>query len=127
MGDQLMSSGPSRAPQLSMTDPKVCRSYLVGTCPHSLFTNTKQDLGLCSRTHNEALKVQYDAADDEQKRKWGFEFDYMRDMARYIDDCNRKISQAQSRLEKTPDEIKQTNALVCTQPRPVKKQKRHPD
>ncbi|GAB7338167.1 hypothetical protein MBLNU457_4516t1 [Dothideomycetes sp. NU457] len=112
MGDQLMSSGPSRAPQVSITDPKVCRSYIVGTCPHSLFTNTKNDLGICPRVHSEALKTQYENADEQQKQRWGFEFDYLRDMARYIDDCNRKIHQAQSRLEKTPDEIKQTNVLL---------------
>ena len=112
MGDQLLSTGTSRAPQPAMTDPKVCRSYLVGTCPHSLFTNTKQDLGACPRLHSEALKTTYEAADEEQKLRWGFEFDYMRDMAKYIDDCNRKIHVAQARLEKTPDEIRQTNVLV---------------
>ena len=113
MGEQLLAGpGSSRAPQLSITDPKVCRSYLVGTCPHDLFTNTKQDLGLCPKTHSEALKSEYENADDHQKRKWGFEFDYMRDMQKYIDDCNRRIDTAQRRLEKTPDEIRQTNALV---------------
>lgn len=113
MGDQLMSGpGSARAPQLAITDPKVCRSYLVGTCPHDLFTNTKQDLGICHKTHSESLKAEYDAADEQQKRKWGFEFDYLRDMQKYIDDCNRRIDIAQRRLEKTPDEIKQTNALL---------------
>ncbi|KAI4747609.1 LUC7-domain-containing protein [Aureobasidium sp. EXF-12298] len=113
MGEQLLAGpGASRAPQLSITDPKVCRSYLVGTCPHDLFTNTKQDLGLCPKTHSEALKSEYENADDQQKRKWGFEFDYMRDMQKYIDDCNRRIDSAQRRLEKTPDEIRQTNALL---------------
>ncbi|KAI5270446.1 LUC7-domain-containing protein [Aureobasidium subglaciale] len=113
MGEQLLAGpGASRAPQLSITDPKVCRSYLVGTCPHDLFTNTKQDLGLCPKTHSEALKSEYENADDQQKRKWGFDFDYMRDMQKYIDDCNRRIDSAQRRLEKTPDEIRQTNALL---------------
>lgn len=116
MGEQLMAGPGPRAPQLSITDPKVCRSYLVGTCPHDLFTNTKQDLGSCPNAHNEALKAEYEAADDAQKRKWGFEFDYLRHMQKYVDDCNRRIDQAQRRLEKTPDEIRQTNLLVC---RPV--------
>ena len=48
-----------------------------------------------------------------QKDQWGFTFDYMRDMQRIVDDCNRRIDSAQRRLEKTPDEIRQTNALVC--------------
>jgi hypothetical protein len=114
MGEHYMSAPGTRAPQLSITDPKVCRSYLVGTCPHDLFTNTKQDFGACPKQHNESLKAEYDAADDEQKRKWGFEFDYMRDMQKYVEDCNRRIDQAQRRLEKTPDEIRKTNALVSS-------------
>ena len=100
----------SRHAQLSLTDPKVCRSFLVGTCPHDLFTNTKQDLGPCPKVHSEPLKTEYEAMAD--KSKLGFDYDYMRDMQKYIDDCNRRIDTAQRRLEKTPDEIRQTNALV---------------
>lgn len=112
MGEQLMSGPGTRAPQLSITDPKVCRSYLVGTCPHDLFTNTKQDFGPCPKVHSEGLKAECEGASDDQKRKWGFEFDYLRDMQKYVDECNRRIDGAQRRLEKTPDEIRQTNALV---------------
>ena len=82
------------------------------TCPHDLFTNTKQDLGQCPKIHSEALKAEYDASPD--KSKYGFDYDYMRDMQKYIDDCNRRIDSAQRRLEKTPDEIRQTNALVSS-------------
>lgn len=76
------------------------------------FTNTKQDIGPCPKVHSEQLKAEYDAADAEQKKRWAFDYDYMRDMHKYIDECNRKIDVAQRRLEKTPDEIRQTNALV---------------
>ncbi|KAE8151390.1 hypothetical protein BDV25DRAFT_95045 [Aspergillus avenaceus] len=111
--DQLMGTGaPSRNAQLSITDSKVCRSYLVGTCPHDLFTNTKQDLGPCPKVHSEGLKTEYETASPAEKSKWGFEFDYMRDMQKYIDDCDRRIDSAQRRLEKTPDEIRQTNNLL---------------
>lgn len=112
MGEQLMSGPGTRAPQVPITDMKVCRSYLVGTCPHDLFTNTKQDFGPCPKLHNEGLKTEYEAADAEQKSKWGFEYDYLRDMQKYVDECNRRIDSAQRRLEKTPDEIRQTNTLV---------------
>ena len=109
--EQLMGAGASsRHAQLSMTDPKICRSYLVGTCPHDLFTNTKQDLGPCPKVHSEPLKGEFETA--ENKSKYGFEYDYMRDMQKYIDECNRRIDAAQRRLEKTPDEIRQTNDLV---------------
>jgi LUC7 N_terminus len=113
MGENYLSGPGTRAPQLSITDAKVCRSYLVGTCPHDLFTNTKQDFGPCPKLHSESLKAEYDGASDDQKKRWGFEFDYMRDIGKYVDECNRRIDTAQRRLEKTPDEIRQTNALVC--------------
>ncbi|MCJ1400582.1 splicing factor [Xylographa trunciseda] len=113
--EQLMgASSSSRHAQLAITDPKVCRSFIVGTCPHDLFTNTKQDLGPCPKVHSEPLKSEYDASAD--KSKYGFEYDYMRDMQKYIDACNHRIDGAQQRLEKTPDEIRQTNVLVRTLP-----------
>jgi hypothetical protein len=108
-----MGAGSSaRSAQLSITDPKVCRSYLVGHCPHDLFTNTKQDLGPCPKVHSEPLKDQYTSATAEERKHWNFDYDYMRDLQKYIDECNRRIDSAQRRLEKTPDEIRQTNLLL---------------
>ncbi|KAK5097240.1 splicing factor [Exophiala xenobiotica] len=114
MGDQFAGSIASKTANLTLTSPQVCRSYLAGTCPHDLFTNTKQDLGPCPKFHPEHLKIEYDALSASEKQKYGFEYDYMRDMQKYIDDCNRRIDGAQRRLEKTPDEIRRTNALLKT-------------
>lgn len=113
MGDSF-SSTPSKTANLSLTSPQICRSYLAGTCPHDLFTNTKQDLGPCPKFHAETLKLEYDGLTKPEKEKLGFEWDYMRDMQRYVDECNRRIDGAQRRLEKTPDEIRRTNALLKT-------------
>lgn len=111
--EQLMgasSSAPSTL--LPLTSPQLCRSYLTGTCPHDLFTNTKQDLGPCPKIHSEPLKSQYEAKTAAEKAALGFDYDYMRDLQKYIDECNRRIDAAQRRLEKTPDEIRQTNTLL---------------
>jgi uncharacterized membrane protein YgcG len=112
MGDSFNGLSASRTANLTLTSSSVCRSYLCGTCPHDLFTNTKQDLGPCPKHHPENLKIEYDALPEAEKRSHGFEYDYLRDMQKYVDDCNRRIDQAQRRLEKTPDEIRQTNALL---------------
>ena len=114
MGDSFASTNPSKTANLTLTSPQVCRSYLAGTCPHDLFTNTKQDIGPCPKFHPENLKIEYDGLSSDEKAKYGFEYDYMRDMQKYIDECNRRIDQAQRRLEKTPDEIRQTNNLLKT-------------
>ncbi|KAK4224037.1 hypothetical protein QBC38DRAFT_424348 [Podospora fimiseda] len=111
--EQLMGGGmASRTSQLPITDPKVCRSYLVGSCPHDLFTNTKADLGACPRVHSEALKAEYESLSDSERKKYGFEHDYIRDLQSRIEACNRNIDTLQRRLEKTPDEVRQTNALL---------------
>lgn len=110
--EQLMGASSTQAAQVSLSDPKVCRSFVAGTCPHDLFTNTKQDIGPCPLIHSEALKTEYDGLTDREKHKYGFEYDYMRDVQKYVDECNRRIESAQRRLEKTPDEIRQTNVLV---------------
>ncbi|KAF3761589.1 hypothetical protein M406DRAFT_50590 [Cryphonectria parasitica EP155] len=111
--EQLMGGGiAARSSQISLTDPKACRSYIAGTCPHDLFTNTKQDLGPCAKIHSEALKAEYEALPEAERRRHGFEYDYMRDLQKYIEECNRRIDVAQRRLEKTPDEIRQTNVLL---------------
>ena len=112
MGEDAMAGQVARAPQLDITDNKVCRSFLVGTCPHDLFVNTKQDIGPCPKVHNEALKAEYESASEQQKLEWGFEFDYRNDMEKLVSECDRRIETAQRRLEKTPDEIRQTNNLV---------------
>ncbi|CAK7212777.1 splicing factor [Sporothrix eucalyptigena] len=111
--EQLMGGGvTSRGAQMSLNDPKVCRSYIAGTCPHDLFTNTKQDLGMCPKVHSDALKAEYEGLSASEKSKYGFDYDYMRDLQKYIEECNRRIEIAQRRLDKTPDEIRQTNALL---------------
>lgn len=113
MGDQLMSMpGTTKQPALTLTDPKVCRSYLCGNCPHDLFTNTKQDLGNCPKAHQPNLKEEYLALPEERKRELGFDFDYRNDIQKYIRECDGRIDNAQRRLDKTAEEIKQTNALL---------------
>jgi hypothetical protein len=113
MGDQLMSMpGTTKQPALTLTDPKVCRSFLAGHCPHDLFTNTKQDLGPCPKGHQPNLRDEYQALPEERKKELGFDFDYKADINKYVRECDGRIDQAQRRLEKTQEEVRQTNALL---------------
>lgn len=108
MGSNIMTSSGAKPAQF--TDPKVCRSFLVGDCPHDMFVATKMDLGLCPKIHSDQLKLDYQQA--SLTKEYGYEYDYQRDLAKYVDDCNRRIDQAQRRLEKTPDEIAKSNTLM---------------
>lgn len=115
MGDQLLSAQPGslpKQPALTLSDPKVCRSYVAGSCPHDLFTNTKQDLGSCRYVHQLNLKEEYLSLPEDERRALGFEWDYQKDIGHHVNDCDRKIDASQRRLEKTVEEVRQTNALL---------------
>ena len=62
MLDALMGRNRNLPPGAEVHEPTwedegVCRYNLVQYCPHDLFTNTKADLGACTRIHNDVLKV----------------------------------------------------------------------
>lgn len=108
MGSNAMASANVTATEF--TDSKVCHSYLVGDCPHDMFVNTKMDLGLCPKIHSEQLKLDYQQA--SMTKEYGYEFDYQKDLAKYVDECNRRVEQAQQRLEKSPEEMARSNVLI---------------
>lgn len=108
--DALAGTGDARHSMMHYTDPKVCRSFLCGICPHDLFTNTKQDLGPCPKIHSEALRADYQR--ESSVKNLGYEFEYENDLAKYIDDCQKRIDIAYRRLDRTADEIEQTNTLL---------------
>jgi len=110
---------------LKLTDPKVCRSFICGTCPHDLFTNTKMDLGACPHTHSTRLKDEFDLVykvvsgqvdgDDSPYTSTevdGLRAEYERNIHSFVEDCDRRIRAAQRRLEKTPEENNKTTALM---------------
>ncbi|KAK9453543.1 hypothetical protein V1511DRAFT_505026 [Dipodascopsis uninucleata] len=112
MGAEALAGKGAKRQEIPLSDARVCKSYLVGTCPHDLFTNTKQDLGPCPKIHSESQKAEYLREKEKGRDFSNFELDYLRDVEKYVLDCNRRIDAAQRRLERTPEEIAQTNALI---------------
>jgi RNA-binding protein Luc7-like 2 len=108
---------------IKFTDPKVCRNFLAGICPHDVFVNTKMDLGQCPKTHSQRLKDEYEAAlaaaaNDPADTTYSIgelnaiKAENERNVQAFVNDCDRKIFSAQRRLEKTPEENNKTTALV---------------
>ncbi|EPX72042.1 U1 snRNP-associated protein Usp106 [Schizosaccharomyces octosporus yFS286] len=111
--EQLMGSNLSNFTsrgQVHFTDRKVCRSFLCGICPHDIFTNTKMDLGPCPKIHSDKLKSDYERA--SYSHSYGYEWDYLDDLERHVDECNRRIDIAEARKEKTKEEIERTDELM---------------
>ena len=121
---------------LEWPDEKVCRNFLCGTCPHTLFTNTvrplpspstavyadgllcktqKMDLGACPKAHTDRLKTEFEAAkvkDPNGSIFARFQAEYENNIFSFVDECDRRIKAAHRRLEKTPEENAKTTNLV---------------
>ncbi|KAL5253917.1 hypothetical protein ACHWQZ_G013620 [Mnemiopsis leidyi] len=100
MLDQLMGSGRDGNPEsagVHFTDQTVCRAFMTGLCPHTLFTNTKMDLGECPKVHSEALRADFDEAN--KKKNYGFEKEALALLDDFLRTCDRKVEAAKKRLE----------------------------
>ncbi|XP_077498239.1 uncharacterized protein LOC144108880 [Amblyomma americanum] len=61
--DELMGTGWDGVKNpLHYSDPKVCRCFLLGLCPHDALAGTKMSMGACSKIHNYALKADYESS-----------------------------------------------------------------
>lgn len=108
--EQIMGKDALISPAVQRRDPpisdhKVCKSFLVGTCPHDLFVGTKQDIGKCPLLHLEKHKLEYEYLTKKKGEKFPeFEYDYYLNLKRYIKEIDRTIETALKRLEHTPEE-----------------------
>ncbi|CAH2352518.1 protein Luc7p [[Candida] railenensis] len=105
MGKDALISPAVRRRETLMSDHRVCKSFLVGTCPHDLFIGTKQDIGKCPLLHLEKHKLEYEYLTKKKGQQFPeFEYDYYVNLQRYIKDIDRTIETALKRLEHTPEE-----------------------
>lgn len=105
MGVDALDPRAPRQQHIDLYNPNICRSFLVGTCPHDLFTGTKQDLGPCKKRHLENYKMEYQSQINRGKEFPEFDIDYERDLEHYITECNRRIEIANKRLQRTSEDI----------------------
>ncbi|KAI8910580.1 LUC7-domain-containing protein [Powellomyces hirtus] len=101
MGKEALGGTPDN---MKFTDPQVCRNYLCGLCPHDLFTNTKMDIGPCTKSHSPKLLEDYKRA--QESGHPGFQDDWFRSLQEFVRDCDRKVDSAQRRLDKTPEDAR---------------------
>lgn len=73
------------------------------------------DLGPCPRAHQEKLQLEFARANEanpDDPAVVAIENEWQRAIHEFVEDCDRKISMSQRRLEKTPEENAKTTALV---------------
>lgn len=104
MLDELMGTnrdGNASNDGVDFTNSSVCRSFLLGLCPHDLFNNLgtfkgTRKIGICSKLHDSALKADYEKS--SMTYDYGIDqLDHINDM---IDECDHKVSRNKKRLMK---------------------------
>lgn len=105
MLDQLMGTQrdgvPSKAVKFS--DPEVCKTFLLGCCPHETLTGTRADLGTCKKLHDLALKADYEMA--QKKKDYFYDFDACKHLQSFVEDTDRRIEVAKQRLAEQQAEV----------------------
>ncbi|XP_076459562.1 luc7-like protein 3 [Babylonia areolata] len=85
-----------KPPELHWEDDLVCKHFLCGFCPSVLFTNTRADLGICNKIHDEALRKQYQ--ESSRFEKMGYEEEFLQCLQSMISDVEKRIRRGHQRL-----------------------------
>ena len=73
------------------SDDDIDKFYLCGCSPYELFKNTKSDLGENPKVIDEGCKAEWDALSQEEKDKYGYEYDTWQFLEKLVVDVDRKI------------------------------------
>lgn len=106
MLDELMGTardGDASRCQMKFDDPRVCKSFLLGCCPHDILASTRMDLGECPKYHDLALRADYEAA--SKKKDYFYDIDAMEHLQNFIGECDRKTEMYKRRLKETQEEL----------------------
>lgn len=104
MGKDALISPQVRHRDVEMASPRVCKAFLVGDCPHDLFSATKLNIGKCPLLHLEKHKLEYEYLTKKGNRFPEFEYEYYKTLRKYIEEIDFTIAAALRRLEHTPEE-----------------------
>ena len=92
--------------KLKFSDREVCKYTLCGICPHTLFNQTKSDLGpspysiygLTNPRLAGPIK-EWNSLPQREKDKYGYEYQTMVFLQQLVRKCDQKIENSKKRLE----------------------------
>lgn len=88
---------------MSFEDRRVCRPFLLNCCPHEILSGTRVDLGDCTKTHEYALRADYERA--AGTRDLFYEIDALEVLNKFVAECDRKTENAKRKLQETQEEL----------------------
>lgn len=80
-------------------DRDVCKYHLAGFCPYEEFRRTKNDVGECPSVHDEEAKAEWDALNEREKDRTGYEADLVRWLDRFLSDLRKRKQSNSARLK----------------------------
>ena len=110
--DELMGTDRNLPPEQRVgrrrhfSDPEVCKYYLCGLSPHYLFKNTKsadevfRHLGNYQKICDDQCKEEWEALPQEEKNKYGYEYELKVLLEKLVSDGDRRIARAHDRVSK---------------------------
>ncbi|ESO00463.1 hypothetical protein HELRODRAFT_83132, partial [Helobdella robusta] len=102
-------SGTSGKSAVKFDDANVCKSFLLGCCPHDLLSSTRMDIGECHKMHDVALRADYEIA--AKTKDYFYDVDAMEHLERFLNDCDIRVEQAKRRLRETQEELSEEAAV----------------
>jgi hypothetical protein len=94
----LVSAEKSKVRGKHFSDENICKLFIQGFCPNDLFTNTKSDLGLCKKLHDEACKREWNSSDEKEKSRYPYPSDMLKHLERLISEMDVKMEKQQAKL-----------------------------
>jgi len=105
MLDQLMGTQRDGVSMKSVKydDPEVCKTFLIGCCPHEVLTGTRADIGMCKKIHDLALKADYEMA--QKKKDHFYDFEAYKHLQSFVQETDRRIELSKERLAEQQAEV----------------------
>ncbi len=79
--------------------PEICKFFLLDFCPYELFTNTKNDIGVCKKKHDTFLQKQFVTNSNKEQYKRRYEEQLKYFLESLLSDLNIKIKRLQERID----------------------------
>lgn len=115
MGKQRDVAEDEKKAEMQFWDPKMDKMWLAGLSPHNLFVNTKSNLGHSDLEQDDKCKAVYDALPQEEKDKYGYEYDLMVFLQDMVKQCDLVIAKNKARIDRTidltPEEVEKVAAI----------------
>jgi hypothetical protein len=92
----LVTEEKSKVRGRHFSDENICKLFIQGFCPNDLFTNTKSDLGVCKKLHDEGCKREWTSCDD--KSRYSYPADMLKHLERLINEMDIKMERQQAKL-----------------------------